>query len=263
MRTLETHAFSSWLSCWILPKGLDEKTRAHLSGKRPSLYKKIKSRSRFRCMQSTFVPIEYTQYNQIKNGGTLYIRPQTNRYFVRARYAPSQLPTAASAKTFQLSAGDDFEASCLKVVEPGDTCYLAEGDYYHDGLTETHGTENARITITGDSGACIKGSNTQDRALQIAHDYYTVEGLCFDGQHGDEYVATAIYVLGADEKSTKNGVTSSVTGLQMFDLEIKVGKSSRDVRFGGCYVVYVYILLSCCSLASWVFGTSSAAMNTQ
>ncbi len=85
-----------------------------------------------------------------------------------------------------------------------------------DGLTVTHGTADARITITGHPDACIKGSNTQDRALQIAHDYYTVEGICFDGRHDDdEHVSTAIYVLGGDEKTTKNGVTSSVTGLQL------------------------------------------------
>ena len=107
-------------------------------------------------------------------------------------------------------------------VEPGDTCYLEKGDYYHDGLTVTHGTTDKRITITGHSEACIKGSKTQDRVLQIAHDYYTVEGICFDGKHGSDYVATAIYVLGADKKSTKNGVTSSVTGFQMFDNRIRV-----------------------------------------
>lgn len=110
-------------------------------------------------------------------------------------------------------------------VEPGDTCYLEKGDYKHDGLTRVHGTESKRITITGHSDACIRGSNTQDRVLQIAHNYYTIKNICFNGQHGDDYVATAIYVLGADKKSklTKNGVTvnSSVTGLQMFDLEIK------------------------------------------
>lgn len=142
-------------------------------------------------------------------------------WFARDALLYVQLAASASAKTINIEAGDDFEASCLFVVEPGDTCYLAKGDYKHDGLTRVHGTEDNRITITGDSGACIKGSNTQDRALQIAHDYYTIEGICFDGEHGNDYVATAIYVLGADKKSTKNGVTSSVTGLQMFDLEIR------------------------------------------
>ncbi|CAM9572458.1 unnamed protein product [Ectocarpus fasciculatus] len=98
------------------------------------------------------------------------------------------------------------------------------GDYYHDGITSTHGTEDDPIIITGDSDACIRGSNTQDRVLQIAHDYYIVDGICFDGDHSGDSpanVATAIYVLGADEKSTKNGVTSSVTGFKMTDLEIK------------------------------------------
>ncbi|CBJ30799.1 FirrV-1-B30 precursor [Ectocarpus siliculosus] len=134
------------------------------------------------------------------------------------------LAASAKAREIAVAAGEDFEAVCLKVVEPGDSCYLAKGDYYHDGITSTHGTADAPITITGDSAACIKGSNTQDRVLQIAHDYYIVEGICFDGDHdGDNppNVATAIYVLGADKKSTKNGVTSSVTGFKMIDLEIK------------------------------------------
>lgn len=138
-----------------------------------------------------------------------------------------QLASSASARIIDVAAGEDFEAVCLHEVEPGDTCYLAKGDYEHDGLTITHGTADARITITGDSGACIKGSNTQDRVLQIAHDYYTVQGLCFDGEHGNSYVATAIYVLGGDKKSTKNGVTSSVTGFQMFDNEIRVRRLWR------------------------------------
>lgn len=128
----------------------------------------------------------------------------------------------AMAKTITVSAGDDFEAVCLMEVEPGDTCYLEKGNYNHDGLTRVHGTEDQRITITGHPEACIKGSNTQDRAFQVAHDYYTIEDICFNGSHGgDEYVATAIYVLGADKKTTKNGVKSSVTGLIMRNLEIK------------------------------------------
>lgn len=106
-------------------------------------------------------------------------------------------------------------------VRPGDTCNLAKGDYLHDGITRVHGEKDARITIRGETGACIRGSNTQDRVLQIAHDYYTVENLCFDGEHNGDFVATAVYVLGADKKSTKNGVTSSVTGLRLANNEIK------------------------------------------
>lgn len=126
---------------------------------------------------------------------------------------------------YSIEAGADFEAECLMKVEAGDTCRLAPGNYEHDGITRTHGRADARITIEGEDGACIKGSNTQDRVFQVAHDYYTIKDLCFDGQHGSDHVATAIYVLGADRKSdtNRNGVTvaSSVTGLQLFDLEIK------------------------------------------
>ena len=141
-----------------------------------------------------------------------------------------QLIASASAATYYIDPsaesgeGGDIDADCLNIVQPGDTCHLLKGDHKHDGLTKTHGTRDARITITGDEGACIKGSNTQDRAFQIAHNFYTIKDLCFDGGHGSDYVSTAIYVLGADKASTSgdsHGVKSSVTGLQMFNLEIK------------------------------------------
>lgn len=136
-----------------------------------------------------------------------------------------QFAASANARTIEIAAGSDFEAECLMVVEPGDVCSLAAGDYPYDGITRVHGTASAPITITGDPEACIKGTNTQDRVLQIAHDYYVVDGICFDGDHDGDYVATAIYVLGADEKHgiTVGGVevTSSVTGLKLTNLEIK------------------------------------------
>lgn len=144
-------------------------------------------------------------------------RPPTENF-------PPQLAASAAAETIYVSSDMDFEKDCLDLVGPGDTCYLESGDHLHDGLTKTHGTRDARITITGDSDACIKGSNTQDRALQIAHDFYTIKDICFNGQHGDEYVATAVYVLGADYANTggdSHGVKSSVTGLQMYNLDIR------------------------------------------
>lgn len=126
---------------------------------------------------------------------------------------------------YEVGPDQDFEAECLLKVQPGDSCKLLDGDHLHDGLTRVHGTEDARITIYGESmNACIKGSNTQDRAFQVAHDFYTIRDLCFDGEHGNEHVATAIYVLGADkatERSESHGYKSSVTGLQLFDLEIR------------------------------------------
>lgn len=134
------------------------------------------------------------------------------------------LASAATAVEYEVSASQDFEAECLMKVSPGDSCLLLNGDHKHDGLTRTHGTADARITIRCESfEACIKGSNTQDRALQIAHDYYTIEGCCFDGSHGnDEYVATAIYVLGEDRATEKqHGIKASVTGTELIDLEIK------------------------------------------
>lgn len=110
---------------------------------------------------------------------------------------------------------------CLLLVEPGDTCLLLKGNHKHDGLTRVHGTKDARITIRGEEGAVIKGSNTQDRVLQIAHDYYTVENLSFNGAHGDEYVASAIFILGGDKASTDDdGVRSSCKNVVLRNLDI-------------------------------------------
>ncbi|CAM9883296.1 unnamed protein product [Discosporangium mesarthrocarpum] len=133
---------------------------------------------------------------------------------------------ATHATTYDVSPSPEGLQDCLDKVEPGDTCYLLEGNHYASAITKTHGKESSRITITGSSNACIKGysdAKKKDRTLQIAHDYYTVEDICFDGKHDDGgyYPATAVYTLAWDRKSTKNGVTSGVTGLQLYNLEIK------------------------------------------
>lgn len=156
------------------------------------------------------------------------------RCFLLPSFLPAQLLASAAAQlegyTYIIDPskpsgeGGDLEVDCLERVQPGESCYLMSGDHMHDGLTQRHGEEGNRILITGDTDACIKGSNTQDRALQIAHNWYTIENICFDGNHGDEHVATAVYVLGADRASTSDeshGIKSAVTGLQMFNLEIK------------------------------------------
>ena len=147
-----------------------------------------------------------------------------------ASWRPSQVLASATAVTYEIDPskksgeGGDFEVDCLLLVEPGDSCYLLNGNHKHDGLTRVHGTKDKPITIYGQSDkACIKGSNTQDRALQIAHDYYIVRDMCFDGRHDDDYVSTAIYVLGADKAANDgpNDVRSSVTGFQMHNNLIK------------------------------------------
>lgn len=135
----------------------------------------------------------------------------------------SKVVASASAKRINVAAGENFQTECLDVVEPGDECYLETGDYVHDGITTVHGTADKRITITGAEDACIKGTLGYTRALQIAHDYYTIEGICFDGDHGEgKFSSKAIYVLGGDYKTEKDGVMSSVTGLRLLNLSIKV-----------------------------------------
>lgn len=134
-----------------------------------------------------------------------------------------QLVASASAKRIDLAAGEDIQKNCLDVVEPGDECYLGAGDYRQDAITTIHGTANEPITIRGDKDACIKGSLERHRVLQIAHDYYNIEDICFDGDHGGgRYANKGIFILGGDYKSEKNGVLSSVTGIKLLNLTIKV-----------------------------------------
>ncbi|CAM9362869.1 unnamed protein product, partial [Sphacelaria rigidula] len=171
----------------------------------------------------------------------------------------SQLAGSAVAVEYTIEAGADFEAECLLKVQPGDSCYLEKGDYLHDGLTRTHGTEDKRITITGSSDACVKGSNTQDRAFQIAHSYYTIENICFDGEHGNENVATAIYIMGADRRSdhTHNGKTSStsVTGTILSNLEIKnFGEECVHFRYFVTWTEVVGCTIQNCGIEAFENG---------
>ncbi|CAN0002595.1 unnamed protein product, partial [Pylaiella littoralis] len=145
--------------------------------------------------------------------------------------------------TIYIDPGESYDEVCLKMVLPGDTCYFNEGYHRDDGITRTHGTEDAPITITGHENAVIKGSNTQDRVFQVCHDWYILDGLNFNGKHNDgteknDYVSTAIYVLGCDKKSKKDTIAtdhySSVFGLTMKNLFIK--------DFGGECVHFRYFV---------------------
>lgn len=40
-----------------------------------------------------------------------------------------QLFASASPRTIYIDDDDDFQSDCLDEVEPGDTCYLEEGNY--------------------------------------------------------------------------------------------------------------------------------------
>jgi len=40
-----------------------------------------------------------------------------------------QLLALASSRTITINKDDDLEQDCLEEVEPGDTCYLEEGNY--------------------------------------------------------------------------------------------------------------------------------------
>ncbi len=65
--------------------------------------------------------------------------PRTNCFHARLQYRaakltptnvlPSQLFAGASSRTITINEDDDLEQDCLEEVEPGDTCYLEEGNY--------------------------------------------------------------------------------------------------------------------------------------
>jgi hypothetical protein len=97
----------------------------------------------------------------------------------------------------------------LNQVGPGDTIYLAAGEYHEQLRTVTDGTAAAPITITGPPDAVVRGGGTINTILQIAHDYYSFVGFTIDGLNGDpaqisSYSDKLFYTIG---RAPQRGVT--------------------------------------------------------
>jgi len=89
----------------------------------------------------------------------------------------------------------------LDVVQPGDTIYLGDGDYFQALITKRHATANAPITIVGSANAVLRGAANEGRIFQIHHDYYVLDGWTINGHDGSgnstgDYRDKLLYVHG-------------------------------------------------------------------
>jgi hypothetical protein len=104
----------------------------------------------------------------------------------------------------------------LNVAQPGDTITVRPGTYRESLRTVRHGTSSSRITLRSSEGdaALVTSSG---RVLTIAHAFYTIEDLVFDGDYG---TSDAIQIATAAD------------GFVLRHLEVR--RSSRDlIDIGG------------------------------
>jgi hypothetical protein len=69
----------------------------------------------------------------------------------------------------------------LNIVKPGEIIKLAQGDYFEDVKTKTHGEKTKPITIRGPTEAILRGTDENERVVQILHDYYILDGFTING----------------------------------------------------------------------------------
>lgn len=115
----------------------------------------------------------------------------------------------------------------VDLAQPGDVINLAPGTYFQDILSKRNGTASAPITITGPSGAVIKGGGNA-RIVEINHDYLTLDGFTIDGLWGaptsmSGYRDKLLYALG---KAPLDGVS----GLKLLHMTFK-NAGGECVRF--------------------------------
>ncbi len=120
-----------------------------------------------------------------------------------------------------LSADASFASiqKALNLVQPGDGIILAEGVYLQDFFTERDGSKEKPIVITGSKKAIVKGTGESVKIVEIAHDYYVLQGFTVDGLAGDSgdkknYRDKLIYVQGKD-------ALNGVVGMRILDMDIK------------------------------------------
>lgn len=106
--------------------------------------------------------------------GALPLRAEGTEWFV----APGGTGTGTSASPFgRIQSG-------INAAQPGDTVTVAAGTYVEALQTVRNGTAGATIRVrsAGTRGSVVV--TVRGRVLTIAHPYFTVEGLVFDGQYG-------------------------------------------------------------------------------
>jgi fibronectin type 3 domain-containing protein len=73
----------------------------------------------------------------------------------------------------------------LALVSPGQTIIVADGTYNETLTTRTNGSSSQRITLQAANPGKVLVTNN-GRVLNVANSYYTIEGIIFDGQYGND-----------------------------------------------------------------------------
>jgi hypothetical protein len=114
--------------------------------------------------------------------------------------------------------------AALDQAQPGDTIYLAPGDYPEALVTKVHGLPSQPITLVGPATAVLRGSNASGRIFQIFHDYYVLDGWTINGYDGSgnsksDYRDKLLYVHG--QRTPYNGeVRRGPQGLEVKNMTL-------------------------------------------
>ena len=114
--------------------------------------------------------------------------------------------------------------AALDQAQPGDTIYLAPGDYAESLVTKVHGLPGQPITLTGPATAVLRGSAASGRIFQIFHDYYLLDGWTINGYDGSgqsktDYRDKLLYVHG--QRAPYNGeVRRGPQGLEVKNMTL-------------------------------------------
>lgn len=90
----------------------------------------------------------------------------------------------------------------LNRAQPGDVVQLAPGDYRDAVKSVRSGTKAKPISICGPKSAVIRGTEYDQRIVEINHDHLILDGFTIDGQFGadpgdkNSYAGKLIYAIG-------------------------------------------------------------------
>lgn len=92
--------------------------------------------------------------------------------------------------------------SAIEDAQPGDTVFLADGEYDQDFKSTRDGLPQKRITIAGSRQAIVKGES-KSRIVEINHSYITLDGFTITGMKNDgtkteDYVDKCLYIIGTN-----------------------------------------------------------------
>jgi hypothetical protein len=107
----------------------------------------------------------------------------------------------------------------LQLAKPGDKIQLADGEYYQSFRTASSGRPGAPITITGSQNAVVRGETSNNRIIEINHDYITLKGFKVDGWDGqgatrDDFRDKLIYAIGTQPQKGVNGLVITQMTIQ-------------------------------------------------